>query len=229
MRPVTRATRSLSSRSPRAPTRRAVPASKSPRGFRVPDPAASPSWGIVSRTGPHGKPQCHLPSPPTALAHLLDGPLTPVVRDVLGGGHLVVRRDLSALKEDLTGRRYPKRRLLELFAAWVDPAGDLPAVPTWRLSTARGHRVGPTGGPRCPVQPWRMLPGRPRWGRPLSSCQNAFPASGRLCPRSGRRSLSGWPPGGLTTAEGSGPAHQPGFRRHCSPRGRPWRWRPMLP
>ncbi|HMC07729.1 MAG TPA: hypothetical protein VKL22_00190, partial [Actinomycetota bacterium] len=62
-----------------------------------------------------------------ALAHLLDGPLAAVVRDVLGGGQLVVRRDLAALREDLTGRRYPKRRLLELLAAWVDPTGDLPA------------------------------------------------------------------------------------------------------
>jgi hypothetical protein len=62
-----------------------------------------------------------------ALAHLLVEPLAGVVRDVLAGGELVSRRDLAALREDLIGRRYPKRRLLDLLAAWVDPTGELPA------------------------------------------------------------------------------------------------------
>ncbi len=62
-----------------------------------------------------------------ALAHLLEGGLSSVVHDVLGGSQLVVRRDLAALREDLIGRRYPKRRLLELLSAWVDPSGDLPS------------------------------------------------------------------------------------------------------
>ena len=64
---------------------------------------------------------------PVAVAHLLAGPLTAVVGDVLAGGRLVVRRDLAGLREDLVGRRFPKRRLLELLAGWVDPDGDLPA------------------------------------------------------------------------------------------------------
>jgi len=64
---------------------------------------------------------------PLALAHLLSGPLGAVVGDVLTGGHLVVRRDLAGLCDDLAGRRFPKRRLLELLAAWVDPDGSLPA------------------------------------------------------------------------------------------------------
>ena len=63
---------------------------------------------------------------PVAVAHLLGGPVGAVVRDVLSGGRLVVHRDLAALREDLAGRRFPKRRLLELLAAWVDPDGSMP-------------------------------------------------------------------------------------------------------
>ena len=61
-----------------------------------------------------------------AVASLLQAGLAGVVRDVLTGGQLIVSRDLAALREDLIGRRYPKRRLLELLAAWVDPDGDMP-------------------------------------------------------------------------------------------------------
>jgi hypothetical protein len=64
---------------------------------------------------------------PLALAHLLTVPLASVVRDVLAGASLVVQRDLSVLREDLIGRRYPKRRLLELIGNWVDPTGEVPA------------------------------------------------------------------------------------------------------
>jgi hypothetical protein len=64
---------------------------------------------------------------PLAVAHLLSGSVGAVVGDVLTGGHLVVRRDLAGLRDDLAGRRFPKRRLLELLAAWVDPDGSLPA------------------------------------------------------------------------------------------------------
>lgn len=64
---------------------------------------------------------------PLAVAHLLSGPLGAVVGDVLTGGHLVVRRDLAGLRDDLAGRRFPKRRLLELLDVWVDPDGSLPA------------------------------------------------------------------------------------------------------
>ena len=60
-----------------------------------------------------------------ALAELLGGGAGLVVQDVLAGGQVVVRRDLSTLRDDLAGRRYPKRRLLELLAAWVDPGGEL--------------------------------------------------------------------------------------------------------
>ncbi|MDQ2727966.1 MAG: DUF6079 family protein [Actinomycetota bacterium] len=67
---------------------------------------------------------------PDRVAGVLGGEdgedLSGVLRDVLTGGQLIVTRDLADLREDLIGRRYPKRRLLDLLAAWVDPAGDLP-------------------------------------------------------------------------------------------------------
>lgn len=63
---------------------------------------------------------------PEAVASLLGDELVGVLRDVLTGGHLIVTRDLAVLREDLIGRRYPKRRLLELLTAWVDPTGQLP-------------------------------------------------------------------------------------------------------
>ena len=64
--------------------------------------------------------------PDAALGDLLGDELVAVVRDVLTGGQLIVTRDLATLREDLIGRRYPMRRLMELLAAWVDPGGDVP-------------------------------------------------------------------------------------------------------
>ena len=61
-----------------------------------------------------------------AVAAVLDGELPAVLRDVLTGAQLIVTRDLAALREDLIGRRYPKRRLLELVASWIDAEGDVP-------------------------------------------------------------------------------------------------------
>jgi hypothetical protein len=64
---------------------------------------------------------------PVAVAALASsGELQQVLREVLSGGQLIVTRDLAVLREDLIGRRYPKRRLLDLLAAWVDPEGSLP-------------------------------------------------------------------------------------------------------
>jgi Family of unknown function (DUF6079) len=60
-----------------------------------------------------------------AVAHLAVGPVANVLRQVLRGGQVVVRRDLAALRAELAGRRYPRRRLLELLRAWVD--GEEPA------------------------------------------------------------------------------------------------------
>lgn len=67
---------------------------------------------------------------PDRVAEVLGGEdreeLVGVLHDVLTGGQLIVTRDLADLREDVIGRRYPKRRLLDLLADWVDPAGDLP-------------------------------------------------------------------------------------------------------
>jgi hypothetical protein len=57
---------------------------------------------------------------PAAVAHLVGGRVSSVLRQVLRGGQLVARRDLGALRAELAGRRYPKRRLLELLRVWVD-------------------------------------------------------------------------------------------------------------
>ncbi|HXM58681.1 MAG TPA: DUF6079 family protein, partial [Candidatus Dormibacteraeota bacterium] len=57
---------------------------------------------------------------PVAVAHLVGGPAGGVLRKVLRGGQVVVRRDLAALRAELAGRRYPRRRLLELLHAWVE-------------------------------------------------------------------------------------------------------------
>ena len=86
-----------------------------------------------------------------ALAGLLDGELPAVVGSVLTGAQLIVTRDLAALREDLIGRRYPKRRLLELLASWVDPGGDVPPggfVEVVDTSDGPGH---PTGQPPTPA------------------------------------------------------------------------------
>ena len=63
---------------------------------------------------------------PLAVASLVGQELQTVLRDVLSGGQLIVTRDLAALREDLIGRRYPKRRVVELLAAWVDPDASMP-------------------------------------------------------------------------------------------------------
>jgi hypothetical protein len=117
-----------------------------------------------------------------ALAHLLDGPLTPVVRDVLGGGHLVVRRDLSALREELTGRRYPKRRLLELFGAWVDPAGDLPAGSYVEVVDSQGAQGRPHGGPTLPGAAVANAAGEAPVGATAQFLSERFPRLGALLP-----------------------------------------------
>src|SRR5215472_115041 len=62
---------------------------------------------------------------PAAVGHLVGGAVASVLRQVLRGGQVVVRRDLRALRAELAGRRYPRRRLLELLQAWVDgPDGE---------------------------------------------------------------------------------------------------------
>jgi hypothetical protein len=61
------------------------------------------------------------------LASLLSGELPRVLGDVLTGGQLIVTRDLASLREDLIGRRYTKRKLLDIVTAWVDQRGQVPS------------------------------------------------------------------------------------------------------
>ena len=117
-----------------------------------------------------------------ALVHLLDGPLAPVVRDVLGGGHLVVRRDLAALREELTGRRYPKRRLLELLAAWVDPAGDLPAGGYVEVVDSQGAQGGIDGGSTLAGAAVANPAGEAPAGATAQFLSERFPRLGALLP-----------------------------------------------
>ncbi len=63
------------------------------------------------------------------LASLLGEDLRRTVADVLAGTQLIVTRDLAALREDLIGRRYPKRRLVELLQAWVEGIDGTGHVP----------------------------------------------------------------------------------------------------
>ena len=88
-----------------------------------------------------------------ALVALLGDELRATIRDVLAGTQLIVARDLAALREDLIGRRYPKRRLVELLEAWVDPAGDMPPNGFVEVldsaDRAGGATLGPGGGPRA--------------------------------------------------------------------------------
>jgi Family of unknown function (DUF6079) len=79
-----------------------------------------------------------------AVAHLLHGPVRGVLRQVLLGGQVVVRRDLAGLRESLAGRRYPKRRLLELLREWVDGAEGLAEQAVVEVEdTAEGSGASP--------------------------------------------------------------------------------------
>src|SRR5262249_49534560 len=64
-----------------------------------------------------------------ALAQLLGSELRATLREVLSGRQVVVRRDLAELREDLIGRRYPRRRLLELIEAWISGSAEGEATP----------------------------------------------------------------------------------------------------
>ena len=110
---------------------------------------------------------------PLAVASLVGQELQTVLRDVLSGGQLIVTRDLAALREDLIGRRYPKRRLVELLAAWVDPDASMPltgfvevvdssepraAAPPGTAAALAGGPVPSTGVAHAPGAPGRPAP-----------------------------------------------------------------------
>jgi hypothetical protein len=89
---------------------------------------------------------------PVALASLVGPELQQVLQDVLSGSQLIVTRDLAALREDLIGRRYTKRRLVELLTSWADPEGTLPGtgfievVDSSEAASAPAGNSGPVGG-----------------------------------------------------------------------------------
>jgi|GEM_PF-2061830 len=82
-----------------------------------------------------------------AVASVAGTEVQEVLRDVLAGGQLIVARDLAVLREDLIGRRYTKRRLLELFQAWLDPDGSLPGGGLVEVTdSSEGAPAGPGAG-----------------------------------------------------------------------------------
>ena len=93
---------------------------------------------------------------PIAVASLVGQEMQGLLRDVVSGSQLIVTRDLAELREDLIGRRYPKGRLLDLLAAWVDPEAAMPP-------TAFVHVVDtsepPSGQDQAPLGD-ATLPGR---------------------------------------------------------------------
>ncbi len=60
------------------------------------------------------------------LMRLASPELVRTAGEVLSGSQIITIRDLAALRENVIGRRYPRRRLAEIIEAWVDPDGDLP-------------------------------------------------------------------------------------------------------
>jgi Family of unknown function (DUF6079) len=95
-----------------------------------------------------------------AVAHLVAGPAGGVLRKVLRGGQVVVRRDLAALRSELAGRRYPRARLLELLRAWVD--GD-PAETVQEgavVEVVDGDEARPAAGPEAGGATAAFLRGR---------------------------------------------------------------------
>ena len=99
---------------------------------------------------------------PRAVTSLLGTELQTVLKDVLSGGQLIVTRDLAALREDLIGRRYPKRRLMELFAAWLDPDAAMPPTGFVEVVDSSEEEVGQTEG----VAPAGEASSGDRVGRP---------------------------------------------------------------
>jgi hypothetical protein len=98
---------------------------------------------------------------PDELVGLLSAELARTAGEVLSGSQIITVRDLAALREDLIGRRYTRRKLAEIVEAWIDPARELPpggfveivdsadpsrpAASSVRLETAAGARADGAG------------------------------------------------------------------------------------
>ncbi|HKF77868.1 MAG TPA: hypothetical protein VKF59_17130, partial [Candidatus Dormibacteraeota bacterium] len=104
---------------------------------------------------------------PVALVHLLRPELRATLREVLSGRQLVVRRDLAQLREDLIGRRYPRRRLLELVQAWIDGsgAGEPPPERAFVEVVDSGEAAAGAARPAAEDEPATAAFLRARWPR----------------------------------------------------------------
>lgn len=81
------------------------------------------------------------------LVGLLSDDVARTAGEVLSGGQIITVRDLAALREDLIGRRYPRRKLADIVDAWIDPGGDLPPGGFVEIvDSADPGRVGPGPG-----------------------------------------------------------------------------------
>lgn len=121
------------------------------------------------------------------LVELLTDPLATVVRDVLAGASLVVQRDLAVLREDIIGRRYPKRRLLELIAQWVDPGGEIPTGGVVEVvDSAEAARPDTLpddeDGPAAPAGRWSAPGAASPAGATAAFCALRFPSLAALLP-----------------------------------------------
>jgi hypothetical protein len=143
---------------------------------------------------------------PSDVAHLVGPDLARVVGDALSGTQLLVARDLAALREDLVGRRYPKRRLLELLASWVDPQGDMP--PGTFVEVTDSSEAAPGAGRRAGAEAAVASPPRSATGtflaRRFPGLWSALPAGGEEADAfwlaawwGGRPSPPPWLPGAL--------------------------------
>jgi hypothetical protein len=160
---------------------------------------------------------------PLAVVSVASPELQKVLRDVLAGGQLIVARDLATLREDLIGRRYTKRRLLELLAAWVDPEGDLPSGGL--VEVVDGSETKGTKAPGSMTGPL----GAPGGSRTVAFLQQRFPSVAAALPAEGAADafwLAAWWAGGPLSGAGEagtllGPRGPSGQASLFGPSGRP--------
>ena len=88
------------------------------------------------------------------LVRLISPELARTAGEVLSGGQIIAVRDLAALREDLIGRRYTKRKLAEIVEAWIDPGGDLSPGGFVEVTDSADPAAPPSaGGPDGPARP----------------------------------------------------------------------------
>jgi hypothetical protein len=144
---------------------------------------------------------------PVAVASLVGRELQGLLRDVISGSQLIVNRDLAALREDLIGRRYPKGRLLDLLAAWVDPEAGMPPTafvqvvdtsehPSGRDEAAAGDAIEPARRGQRATEPATVAFLRSRYPRLAAALPGEQPADAFWLAAwwAGRSGAPGWLP-----------------------------------